>query len=181
MTKEELEENVRKIRVELDREREERNFFQLERDKISSFWEVTRRQLEERKADVRNKDREMEEIEERHQVEIKVYKQKVKHLLYEQQNNVTELKAEALSAVKQEQDEQRTREAQMRDEKRALKLELKEFELSHEDILRNLRGAHDREMSRLRAQFERESRELQLKYEKRMRDQREELELRRKV
>ena len=44
---------------------------------------------------MRNKEREMEEGEERHQVEIKVYKQKVKHLLYEHQNNITELKAES--------------------------------------------------------------------------------------
>ena len=55
----------------MEREREERNFFQLERDKIHTFWEITRRQLDERKAEIRNKDREMEEAEERHQVEIK--------------------------------------------------------------------------------------------------------------
>ena len=57
--------------LQLDREREERNFFQLERDKIHTFWEITRRQLEDRKAEIRNKDRETEEAEERHQVEIK--------------------------------------------------------------------------------------------------------------
>jgi hypothetical protein len=43
-------------------------------------------------SDFRNKDREIEEAEERHQMEIKVYKQKVKHLLYEHQNNLSELK-----------------------------------------------------------------------------------------
>ena len=67
-----MEEHVSRVREELDREREERNYFQLERDKIHTFWEITRRQLEEKKAELRNKDREMEEAEERHQVEIKV-------------------------------------------------------------------------------------------------------------
>jgi len=43
-------------------------------------------------SDFRNKDREIEEAEEKHQMEIKVYKQKVKHLLYEHQNNLSELK-----------------------------------------------------------------------------------------
>ena len=62
---------------------------------MNTFWEITKRQLEEKKAELRNKEREMEEAEERHQVEIKVYKQKVKHLLYEHQNNITELKAES--------------------------------------------------------------------------------------
>ena len=90
-----LEEYIVRLREELDREREERNYFQLERDKVNTFWEITKRQYEERKADLRNKEREMEEAEERHQVEIKVYKQKVKHLLYEHQNNITELKAES--------------------------------------------------------------------------------------
>lgn len=41
-----------------------------------------KKELETVKAELRNKDREMEELLERHQVELKVYKQKVRHLLY---------------------------------------------------------------------------------------------------
>lgn len=70
-----------RLREELDREREERNYFQLERDKVNTFWEITKRQLEERKAEIRNKDREMEDAEERHQVEIKVRLLKNKNYL----------------------------------------------------------------------------------------------------
>ena len=40
--------------------------------KVNTFWEITKRQFEEKKAELRNKDREMEEAEERHQIEIKV-------------------------------------------------------------------------------------------------------------
>lgn len=76
-----LENHVARLREELDREREERNYFQLERDKIHTFWEITRRQLEEKRAELRNKDREMEEAEERHQVEIKVGGEKAKGVL----------------------------------------------------------------------------------------------------
>jgi hypothetical protein len=68
-----LEEHIQRLREELEREREERNYFQLERDKVNTFWEITKRQLEEKKAELRNKDREMEDSEERHQIEIKVY------------------------------------------------------------------------------------------------------------
>jgi len=89
-----LEGHVRRLQEELQRERDERNFYQLERDRIDTFWEVTRRELEETRAEVRVKDRELEESEERHMMEVKVYKQKVKHLLYEQENNIAELKAE---------------------------------------------------------------------------------------
>ena len=45
MTKEQLEEHIQRLREELDREREERNYFQLERDKVNTFWEITKRQV----------------------------------------------------------------------------------------------------------------------------------------
>ena len=41
-------------------------------DKINAFWEISKKELEDTKAQLRNKDREMEELEERHQIEIKV-------------------------------------------------------------------------------------------------------------
>lgn len=44
----------------------------MERDKVNSFWEITKRQLEEARSTIRNKERELEDSEERHQVEIKV-------------------------------------------------------------------------------------------------------------
>jgi hypothetical protein len=80
---------------------------------VNSFWEITKKDLEDKKAELRNKDREMEEMEERHQVEIKVYKQKVKHLLYEHQNNVTTLKADGEMALKLQQDEFAKREEEL--------------------------------------------------------------------
>ena len=42
---------------ELEREREQRNYFQLERDKINTLWEISKTELEERKAELRNNDR----------------------------------------------------------------------------------------------------------------------------
>ena len=39
---------------------------------MNTFWDITKRQLEESKATVRNKERELEDAEEKHQVEIKV-------------------------------------------------------------------------------------------------------------
>eukprot|EP00759_Apiculatamorpha_spiralis_P027121 PhF_6_TR30119/c0_g1_i4/m.44009 len=53
-----------------------RNYFQLERDKINAFWEISKKELELVRAELRNKEREKEEMKERHQVEMKVFKQK---------------------------------------------------------------------------------------------------------
>ncbi len=57
---------------------------------------------------------------------VQVYKQKVKHLLYEHQNNITTLKADGELALKLQQDEFRKREGDLGKDKRNLKLELKE-------------------------------------------------------
>ncbi|KAL3918830.1 MAG: hypothetical protein SGPRY_005862, partial [Prymnesium sp.] len=181
MSEEQLKETVVHLRSELEHEREERNYFQLERDKINTFWEITKKELEDRKAELRNKDREMEELEERHQVEIKVYKQKVKHLLYEHQNNVAQLKETGEMALKLQQEEHRQHEAESKRDKRSLKLELKELELAHEDAIRELKQENDKNVTKLRQQYEREVKELQQKYEKKMKLLREDLELRRKV
>ena len=40
---EELKQKVAYVNAELDHEREERNYFQLERDKINTFWEITKK------------------------------------------------------------------------------------------------------------------------------------------
>ncbi|CAJ0955825.1 unnamed protein product, partial [Ranitomeya imitator] len=142
-----LEEHIVRLREELDREREERNYFQLERDKIHTFWEITRRQLEEKKSELRNKDREMEEAEERHQVEIKVYKQKVKHLLYEHQNNISELKAGGSVTMKLAQKEHHTQESVLRRDIRGLRVDIKEQELASEMVVKNIKKV--REMMKL--------------------------------
>ncbi|XP_048014054.1 dynein regulatory complex subunit 4 isoform X1 [Megalobrama amblycephala] len=181
MSKEQLEEHIVRLREELDREREERNYFQLERDKIHTFWEITRRHLEENKCELRNRERELEEAEERHQVEIKVYKQKVKHLLYEQQNMLSELKAESVSSTKQLQKEHAVLENHLQKDMRNLKVYLKEQELSSENVLKSIHLKHDEEITGLRNYFARQVREIGSKYEKRMQKLRQEEDLRRKT
>ena len=63
----------------------------------------------------------------------------MKHLLYEHQNNISELKAEGAVSLKLAQDEHRSSELDLRKEKRALKVNIKEQELSNEDIIKNLK------------------------------------------
>lgn len=103
---------------------------------------------------MRNKDRESEELEERYQVEIKVYKQKVKHLLYEHQNNITTLKTDGEMALKLQQDDFRKREGDLSKDKRGLKVELKEQELSHQDVVRQIKLEQAKEITKLRQEYE---------------------------
>ncbi|XP_077060481.1 dynein regulatory complex subunit 4 isoform X3 [Siphateles boraxobius] len=181
MSKEQLEEHIVRLREELDREREERNYFQLERDKIHTFWEITKRHLEENKCELRNRERDLEEAEERHQVEIKVYKQKVKHLLYEQQNMLSEVKAESVVSTKQLQKENAVLQHHLQKDMRNLKVDLKEQELSSENMLKSIHLKHAEEITDLRTDFARQVREIGSKYEKRMQKLGQEEELRHKT
>lgn len=67
-----MEEHAAQLREELDREREERNYFQLERDKMYGFMETTQRELEDLKAELKVINKDIEEEERKHQAEIKV-------------------------------------------------------------------------------------------------------------
>ena len=76
------------------------NEFQQQREKLNYFWIVEKKKLEDKRVELRNKDRELQDLEEKHQVEIKIYKQRLKHLLYEHQNEITRKKTEAEEALK---------------------------------------------------------------------------------
>ncbi|CAO2609533.1 Dynein regulatory complex subunit 4 [Lemmus lemmus] len=123
----------------------------------------------------------MEEAEERHQVEIKVYKQKVKHLLYEHQNNLAEVKAEGTVVMKLAQKEHRTQEGTLRKDMRTLKVELKEQELANEVVIKNLRLVGTGCASAAVEACVRCLSEIEAKYDKKMKMLRDELDLRRKT
>ncbi|RKO98574.1 hypothetical protein CXG81DRAFT_28611 [Caulochytrium protostelioides] len=175
-----LTEDVARLTQELDAERQERNRFQLERDRLNQFWDITKNELNELRAQNLNRDRQHEEAEERHQVDMKVYKQKVKHLLYEYQNNVALVQTTHEKALASEHEQQLQAESALKRENRALKLELKEFELAQEALVRHLKSGLASELSAARAQYDLEAKELYAVYEGRARVLREELEMKRK-
>jgi len=93
----------------------------------------------------RNKEREKEELAEKHEAELKLYKQKVKHLMYEHQTNLSETKAEHLAALKIAQDDHAAQENEIVKDKSESKKLQKEQELAHMNeirILKLVRGMH---------------------------------------
>ena len=85
---------------------------------------------------VRVKDRELEESEERHMMEVKVYKQKVKHLLYEQENNIAELKAENMVSLKVAREEWRQQEQHHLRDKQQLGQQLHDKDKQYTQLIR---------------------------------------------
>ncbi|XP_011058016.1 PREDICTED: growth arrest-specific protein 8 [Acromyrmex echinatior] len=181
MNREQLEIYAHKILEELEREREERNFFQLERDKLRTFWEITRHQLNEARAVVRNKEREKEELVENHEAELKLYKQKVKHLMYEHQTNLSETKAEHLVSLKLAQDDHIVQENELIKDKTNLKKVQKEQELAYMNEIRALKAHNSEEMNNMIKKFESEAVELEQKYEQKLTSQYESLILKHRM
>ena len=53
------------------KEQDDFNEFQQQREKLNYFWIVEKKNLEDKKSDLRNKVRELQDLEEKHNVEIK--------------------------------------------------------------------------------------------------------------
>ena len=67
-----------------------------------------------KKSERRNKDRELQDLEEKNQVDIKLHKQSVKHLLFEQQDEITRLKTSLEGSLKEVEDISRKDESALR-------------------------------------------------------------------
>ena len=98
---------ARDLAKQIEREAKDFNEFQQQREKLNYFWIVEKKDLEDKKSMLRNKERELQDLEEKHQVEIKIYKQRLKHLLHEFQNEITLKKTGAEMTLKLKQDDHR--------------------------------------------------------------------------
>lgn len=112
MSRDQLLSHLTRLLEQLEKEREERNFFQLERDQIYGFWKVAKEEAEEIRARLRywnekmvyhflytfeignkhfrNKEKELDDAEELRQKDVAVYKQQIKCLLHEHQTTLAE-------------------------------------------------------------------------------------------
>jgi hypothetical protein len=129
---------------------------------------------------LRNKEREYQDLEERQQIELKMFQQRLKHLRYHQQDEVVDLKTEAEMALKLQEDHHRITEAEIKKDKRALKVEMKEAEVAQEDFIRMLKLEQDQKILELRQEFDRKARDMQQKYDLRMKTIRDEMEKQRR-
>lgn len=177
----ELEARIVEQDAALRREQEARSFFQLERDKVHTLYEVAATQLQAAQAALKVKDREAEEIVENHQVTVKVYQQKIKDILYGHQQDATGLKISSEQSLRAEEDFHRVREQELQREVEALQAGAKELSLSAQDQLRAQRDGAARSTALLREQYEGQLWTMQKDYERKLRDLLAEAEARRKA
>ncbi|XP_041770961.1 dynein regulatory complex subunit 4 [Anopheles merus] len=178
MSREQLEQFALKLRNEMEREREERNFFQLERDKLRTYWEITRKQLEEAKAVIRGKERDVEVAQELADQDTKNVMQEMKHLQYEHQSHIGELRAEMMTQLKMAQEDHTLQERELLNDKRDLKRLLREKEENTELEIQQLKLKHSELLSVERAKFQEEMEAMTKLFEQRLASYKEEAEVR---
>ncbi|VDD75326.1 unnamed protein product [Mesocestoides corti] len=177
MTREELEAHLGRVREELEREREDRNYCQLERDKVMTFWEISKHQLMEKTAELRAKQQELEELAERRERELAAYRQKAKYLEAAHASEIAELKAEMVKAVNLAAEEASANAQSSRLVDEALRNE----QCAHENLIRKIQMDNEKGMHELRRDFERQSDEERRVHEEKMQQLYERMDLQRRT
>lgn len=164
MNKDQLEERIICLREELDRVREEKSYFQLERDRVKSLWETSQRDLDQVQRDINQRHREREEAEECHRLEISVYKQKLTHVLSEQHSAVSKLKIDKTSAQILDQNQHTEQEVHLVQERSRLQSTLREKEQLSQRSLRTLQQKQQVELMELRHVYVRKVRDVEERF-----------------
>lgn len=140
----------RELEKMIKKQEELAGLYQDERQRVNYFWIVAKKELEDKQAELRNKERELQDLSEKHQIEIKIYKQRCKHLLFQNLDQLTELKKEAQITLKNVEDEHRINERELKQDNRALKVTKKEQEVRHKEYLNALRKEKNKQSTQVR-------------------------------
>ena len=135
-------------------ESEHRNRVQLERDRLHFLWESTKKSLADETVELRNKDLKIETMEKHHRSEVRTYKQKFKHVLYEQQSTLTALKQEAALALRRQRADLLCQVEKLHEETRFLRLEVKDVQSSSQELVWQLKLVHSKEITKIRQEQE---------------------------
>ena len=66
-----------------------------ERFRINYFWLVAKKDLEDKQAELRNKNRELQDLQEKDSITIKIWRQRLKHLMFQNLDQQTMVKLAA--------------------------------------------------------------------------------------
>jgi hypothetical protein len=172
---------LRLMKQETINEKKLLNDFQQQKEKIEKFWTMEKKKRDDLKMMFRNKLRQKQDLEEKHTFELKIYKQKVKHLLHEQQAHMTDVRLECETAFNLLQEEQRSEQREQKLNLRTIKVSLKENELAHYDLENSISAEKEKGIMALRQEYERKSEDLKNTYEKKMKTVRDMCDEKRKA
>ena len=170
------------VTVQLNQAKQLRNFYQLERDKVQKFWDISKKELANIKHELLNADEEIERMEANHEVEKKVYKQKVRHLNYEHRMMTQEIRAQSDREIEEITLKHQEQMQLLASQKQLLHTEVCTMKEKHEDKVKEARTEHDFLVQKTnRATYAAKIAETKAKYDEKISILRNELELRRRA
>lgn len=175
-----LRQNIRIMKSECLNEKKLLNDFQQQKEKIEKFWIMEKEKRDDLTMQLRNKLRQKQDLEEKNAFILKLHKQKVKHLLHEQQSHMTDVRIDSEVALDILQADQRRKLHEIKLNLRSLKVADKEMELSHHDLIKSIKQEQEKKIMNLRKEYERKSEQLKQNYEKKMKTVRDEADEQRK-
>lgn len=161
---------ARELKKAVDAEERNTNFFQQERERINYIWMLNKKKVEEAQAELVNKQREKEDLEEKHKIEKKLYYQKIKYLMLKQQDENVELQKEAEIALKQFEDAHRIKEKDFKYDIRSLSKTKKEQEVLQNDFIHALEKDSIKSIHQLKGEYELRESQLRKFYREKMKE-----------
>lgn len=101
---------------------------------------------------------------------------RIKHLLFQNQGQQSELRKDVEITLKQLEEQHRIKERELKTDVRSLHVNVKQQELSNEDYKFALKAEHDRKRTELRQDFELQVSDLKKKYDEKIKNLRKEME-----
>jgi hypothetical protein len=158
------------LKSKLEEEQSYYNLYLQERDRINYTWMLQKKKIEEVQADLVNKQREKEDLEETHKIERKLYYQKIKYLMLKQQDENVELQKQSEVALKQIEDANRVKEKDYKYDVRSLSKIKKEQEILQTDFLNAINKEHIKAIHILKTECELKENQMRRFYREKMRE-----------
>jgi len=143
-------------------EQEKQNMLdcQLQREKLNFFWVVDKNSLEQKKSELRNKERLKEDRKERQDAELYALKDRIKQVLLEQNSDVVAKLANTTAELGFLHDEHQVFEDELQQDHRELCVYMKNVEHEHRALMLNMSFEHSRSIEAVRADFHRRTQEV---------------------
>lgn len=179
-TRRSLRYECRSLKKAIEKEEVATGQYNDERLRINYFWLVAKKELEDKQAELRNKNREHQDLQEKNSITIKIWRQRLKHLMFQNLDQQTMVKKQAQIKLKNSEDEHRINERELKQDLRALKVQEKEQEVRQTEYSNALNKHYNALATQKRKDYERIANEIQEKYKSKMGRLREVMETKRK-
>ncbi len=131
---------------------------------------LQKKQIEEAQSELMNKQREKEDLKEKHQIEEKMHMQKIKYVMLKHQDENVELQNEAEIALKNLEDNHRVKEKDYKYDVRSLSKMQKEQEVLQNDFLNALEKENIKLLHEIKGEYELRENQIRKFYREKMKE-----------